>query len=76
MKFAKQIHGVFHDIFRAAGVNTFTVHGKRCRSRVKVFVLYLAQLAAVYRITEVRAEFFHVEPVRSPADLFVGSKGN
>ena len=76
MKFAKKIYCVFHFVFRAARVNAASVYSEFCGRGIEIFIFDFAEFSAVDRITEIGAESFYVEQIRSSADFLVGGESN
>ena len=69
-------NGALHLVFGRAGVDVHAMNGDLSAGGVEVFILQLAQLAAVYGVGHRRAEARHVEVVGAAAHLLVGGKAH
>ena len=68
--------GVLHLVFGAAGVDIKPLHlDGRCGG-IKVFILYLTQLAAINSIGFLSGEALHAEAVGASADLLIGGEAD
>ena len=67
---------VDHLVFRGAGMDIQAPENCPGGSGIEVFVLNSPYRTAVHGVGIVRAKALYIKPVRSPADLLIGSKAN
>ena len=66
--------GVDHHILGAAGVDAYAAEGDIAGGGVEVFILDLAQRAAVHGVAVVAGQLRHVQTIHAAADLLVGGE--
>ena len=73
-KFRQQQGRVLHFVFGTTGVDIEPPHLDRRRRGIEVFILDLAQLAAIHGIGFLGREAIHAEAVGAAADLLIGGE--
>ena len=68
--------GVFHFIFRSAGMDAEAVNGNRGLGRVECLVLIVRDIPAVHRIGKISAKAFDIKAAGPHADLLIRSKSD